>query len=220
MKFIVYLMDMLHDPDAGWIENARTQLGSLVVEKEPDEMTDKDILQALAQFTTVDLMGRQCGTISTTDRRRVYAEDLYQDGSWWEVGAVKGHQPMYGLEQVNREEVSCFAAKWKMDYSAIRKEIENLYEAGTICMEQSGTDTQYAPIRYALEFVIGEQPQLVRSMGGMATPAASDGIRFSEEELSDMVARYRSQESPEMKMAVSALEWVLGRKTRAQLYGQ
>lgn len=100
MKFTVYLMDMLRDPDSGWIENARTQLGSLEVEKELEEVTDKDLLNALSQFTARDVMGRQCGTISTTDRRRVYAEDLYQDGSWWEVGAVKGHQPMYGLELV------------------------------------------------------------------------------------------------------------------------
>lgn len=100
MKFIVYLLDMFRDSDSGWVENARTRIGTLVVEKELEDVTDKDILRALSQFTTKDLTGRQCGTISTTDRRRVYAEDLYQDGSWWEVGAVKEHQPMYGLELV------------------------------------------------------------------------------------------------------------------------
>ena len=34
----------------------------------------------------------------TTDRRTVYAEDYYGDGSWWEVGAVKNHVPVYGLK--------------------------------------------------------------------------------------------------------------------------
>lgn len=100
MKFIVYLLDMFRDSDSCWVENARTQIGTLVVEKGLEDVADKDILRALSQFTTKDLMGRQCGTISTTDRRRVYAEDLYQDGSWWEVGTVKGHQPIYGLELV------------------------------------------------------------------------------------------------------------------------
>lgn len=100
MKFIVYLLDMFCDSDSCWVENARTQIGSLVVEKKPEDITDKDILRALSQFTTTDLMGRTCYTILTTDRRRVYAEDLYQNGSWWEVGEVKGHMPMYGLELV------------------------------------------------------------------------------------------------------------------------
>ena len=33
--------------------------------------------------------------------RRVYAEDLYGDGHWWEVGAKKDHMPLYGLMRLD-----------------------------------------------------------------------------------------------------------------------
>lgn len=104
------------------------------------------------------------------------------------------------------------------NYEEIRKEIETLYESGVICMQKSGTDTQYAPIRHALEFIIGEQPRLLQSAVSDMANIPSNRIRFSEAELSDLVDLYRARESTEVKMAVSALEWALGRKTADELY--
>ena len=97
MKYMVYLMDMVRYPDE-WVENSRIPLGSLTIGKDLDAVTDKDIIKALFEYQFVDLMGRQKRTILTTDRRKVYAEDLYRNGKWWEVGAVRDHQPLYALE--------------------------------------------------------------------------------------------------------------------------
>lgn len=67
--FDVFYLDMWADGEGGWEENER-------------------------HF----LCGRQIRTLDTTDRRRVYAEDYYGSGEWWEVGSVKEWRPIYGLQ--------------------------------------------------------------------------------------------------------------------------
>lgn len=96
--FDVYLLDVYLDED-GWQENERHKLGSVEVNcangEEPDGV---DILAALKDFSYRDLCGRSISALVTTDRRKVYAEDYYGDGSWWEIGAVKNRVPVYGLK--------------------------------------------------------------------------------------------------------------------------
>ena len=86
-KFEVYLLDVFLD-ESGWQENERFYLGTL----------DVDILAAMKNFRYRDYTGRQISALVTTDRRTVYAEDYYGDGSWWEIGAVKNRVPVYGLK--------------------------------------------------------------------------------------------------------------------------
>lgn len=62
------------------------------------DLDDVDILSALKGFSYRDFTGRTICALATTDRRTVYAEDFYGDGSWWEVGSVKGRVPVYGLK--------------------------------------------------------------------------------------------------------------------------
>ena len=50
----------------------------------------------LARLGELELARRMA--LVTTDRRTVYAEDYYGDGSWWEVGAVRNRVPVYGLK--------------------------------------------------------------------------------------------------------------------------
>ena len=96
--FDVYLLDVYLDED-GWRENERHKLGSVEVDYTIGEAPDGvDILAALKNFSYRDLSGRSIGALVTTDRRKVYAEDCYGDGSWWEIGAVKNRVPVYGLK--------------------------------------------------------------------------------------------------------------------------
>lgn len=98
MVFDVYLLDMYLDED-GWTENERHLLGDLEIEPAIGKnIDDMDVLSALKDFRYRDYTGRQISALVTTDRRTVYAEDYYGDGSWWEIGAVKNHVPVYGLK--------------------------------------------------------------------------------------------------------------------------
>ena len=98
IAFDVYLLDVYLD-EGGWIENERHLLGNIEVESVIGKEIDAvDVLAALKKFRYRDYTGRQISALVTTDRRTVYAEDYYGDGSWWEVGAVKNHVPVYGLK--------------------------------------------------------------------------------------------------------------------------
>ena len=95
--FDVYLLDMYFG-ECGWEENNRHLLGKLEVNPAiGTEIDDVDVLNAMKRFTYTDVLGREIKAITSTDRRRVYAEDYYGSGEWWEVGTVKGHVPVYGL---------------------------------------------------------------------------------------------------------------------------
>lgn len=97
-NYKVYLLDLYMD-ECGWQENERHQLGQLTVEPScGSEVNAMDILKAMNGFAYSDLLGRQIRALDTIDRRRVYAEDPYGSGTWWEVGMVKGHMPVYGLQ--------------------------------------------------------------------------------------------------------------------------
>lgn len=97
-RFEVFSLDVYMDEAGCWTENSRTSLGELEVEPAVgSEIDSVDIIAALKRFGYSDLTGRQIKALVTTDRRVVYAEDYYGDGTWWEVGAVKGHVPVYGL---------------------------------------------------------------------------------------------------------------------------
>ena len=96
--FDVYFLDVFLDEE-GWEENERHLLGKLeITPAVGSEIDDVDILAAMKLFTYRDLTGRQINALVTTDRRTVYAEDYYGDGQWWEIGAVKGRVPVYGLK--------------------------------------------------------------------------------------------------------------------------
>ena len=96
--FEVYQMDMLPDEN-GWQENNRHYLGKTsLTANSIDDIDDKKILKSMAQFVVGTLFGAKSFAIGTTDRRKVYAEDLYGDGEWWEVGLVRRHEPVFGLK--------------------------------------------------------------------------------------------------------------------------
>lgn len=98
-EFDVYLLDVYMDDGGTWTENERHLLGKLKVEPAfGRDLDDVDILSALKGFSYRDFTGRTICALATTDRRTVYAEDFYGDGSWWEVGSVKGRVPVYGLK--------------------------------------------------------------------------------------------------------------------------
>ena len=102
-EFEAYQMDML--PEEGtWVENNRHYIGKLYVPAENiNDLDDKKILKAMSEFKVGTLFGADTYAVSTTDRRRVYAEDLYGDGTWWEVGRVHFHKPVYGLRLTGSE---------------------------------------------------------------------------------------------------------------------
>lgn len=105
LEYDVFLLDMWADEDGDWQENERHRLGELVVRPAVGAEVDaNDILNALRRFSYPDTMGRRLRALDTTDRRRVYAEDLHGSGEWWEVGTVKNHMPVYGLKL--KEEVA------------------------------------------------------------------------------------------------------------------
>ncbi len=97
--FEVFILDMYQE-DGCWVENERHYLGRLKVTPATGEVDESDILAAMKQFSYSDLTGCRFQALKTTDRRRVYAEDYYGDGSWWEVGTVKDRAPVYGLREV------------------------------------------------------------------------------------------------------------------------
>lgn len=96
--FEVYQMDMLPD-ESGWRENDRHYLGKIHLSADSiNDIDDKMILNTMSRFEVGRLYGKRTFAICTTDRRRVYAEDLYGDGEWWEVGLVRQHKPVFGLK--------------------------------------------------------------------------------------------------------------------------
>ena len=98
--FEVYALDVYQE-DGCWIENERHRLGKMeVLPALGQEIDTVEILSAMARFSYPDLCGR---------RLRVYAEDYYGDGTWWEVGTVKDRMPVYGLKLLDdygREEAA------------------------------------------------------------------------------------------------------------------
>ncbi len=107
--FEVYALDVYQE-DGCWIENERHRLGKMeVLPALGQEIDTVEILSAMARFSYPDLCGRRLRALNTTDRRRVYAEDYYGDGTWWEVGTVKDRMPVYGLKLLDdygREEAA------------------------------------------------------------------------------------------------------------------
>lgn len=99
LKYEVYLLSMYKNDEGLWTENDRYRLGDLEVDAPKGEPGPKDIVKALGGFKIRELTGREISVLSTTDMRRVYAEDYYGDGSWWDVGEVKGRVPTYGLKR-------------------------------------------------------------------------------------------------------------------------
>ena len=96
-SYDLYLLDMWADGDEGWYENQRFRLGILNVSHKLFNTDEDDILEEMLSFRYREITGRYCPLITTTDRRRLFIEDVYGDGSWWEVGDVAGHRPIYGL---------------------------------------------------------------------------------------------------------------------------
>lgn len=107
--FEVYYLDVYQE-DGCWIENERHRLGKMeVLPALGREIDTAEILSAMTRFSYSDLCGRRLWALYITDRRRVYAEDCYGDGTWWEVGMVKDRMPVYGLkllEDYDREEAA------------------------------------------------------------------------------------------------------------------
>lgn len=98
--FDVYYLDVYQE-DGSWVENERHRLGRLeVTPTHAGEIGEDDVLTAMAKFTYPDWDGRRLKALNTTDRRRVYVEDYYGSGEWWEVGTVKGRMPVYGLKLI------------------------------------------------------------------------------------------------------------------------
>lgn len=99
VRFEVFYLDVYMDDAGCWTENDRTPLGELVVNPAVGSNVDAvDVISAMNAFSYSDIIGRRIKALDTSDRRVVYAEDYYGDGTWWEVGTVKGHTPVYGLK--------------------------------------------------------------------------------------------------------------------------
>lgn len=98
-QYDVFAIDMFPDGVGGWVENERQKIGLLHIECNGD-VTPESIIAILRDFTYTDFLGAEHHVLTTTDRRRIYAEDYYGDGSWWEVGTRKGHKPFLGLSLV------------------------------------------------------------------------------------------------------------------------
>ena len=100
VDFDLYELDMLPDGYGGWEENQRFLIGEVSVQADENgHVEDKAVISKVAATRVRDLTGRAHNCLTTTDRRRVYVEDMYGDGSWLEVGAVKMHLPIYGLRR-------------------------------------------------------------------------------------------------------------------------
>ena len=97
--FRVYRLDMYLDENNSWVENQRFLLGKVRVPMNEDgSVDDASVLTAVKAFKCRDFNDCEVQILNTTDRRRVYVEDLYGDGMWLEIGSVKGRVPCYGLE--------------------------------------------------------------------------------------------------------------------------
>ena len=98
-QFEVYLLDGFLD-DGVWQENERYYLGNLEIQSAVgNDIDDADVLQAMWNFVYVDYAGRGIRALPSSDRRTVYAADLYGDGTFWEIGLKKGEAPLYGLKE-------------------------------------------------------------------------------------------------------------------------
>ena len=96
--YMVYQLDAWRDHDGGWYINDQFERGTLKIKLAKGEsVNDKKILEAMRDFTVWSITGTGFPALTTTDRRRVYAEDLYATGDWWEVGRKKEHCPLFGL---------------------------------------------------------------------------------------------------------------------------
>lgn len=98
-KFEVYTLDMFPDGDGGWVENERQKIGTIEIQSS-EQAFPEAILNALCNLTCSDIAGREHHVLNTTDRRRIYIEDFYGTGEWWEVGTKKGRKPFLGLQMV------------------------------------------------------------------------------------------------------------------------
>ena len=98
-QFEVYLLDGFLD-DGVWQENERYYLGNLEIQSAVgNDIDDADVLQAMRNFVYVDYTGKGIRALPSSDRKSIYAADLYGDGSWWEIGLKKGEIPLYGLKE-------------------------------------------------------------------------------------------------------------------------
>lgn len=98
-KFEVYSLDMLPDENDGWVENERQKIGTIKIQS-GEQSLPAAMLAALRNLTCRDIAGREHYILNTTDRRRIYVEDFYGTGEWWEVGTKKGRKPFLGLQLV------------------------------------------------------------------------------------------------------------------------
>lgn len=95
-------------------------------------------------------------------------------------------------------------------YEEISGMVEELYHSGVACMNVAGTDTKYAPIRHALEYLLGKQENITGIGPNEGKIEESECIRFSEEKMFEMLSTY--------KMVVGALEWTLGLRSDTELF--
>lgn len=103
VSFEVFWLDVYNE-DGQWVENERHRLGKLdVVLPHGKEVDENAILAAMAKFNYQELTCRKLQALNTTDRQKVYAEDYYGDGNWWEVGTVEEHMPVYGLRLIEED---------------------------------------------------------------------------------------------------------------------
>lgn len=99
-KFEVYTLDTFpDDEDGGWVETERQKIGTIEIQS-GEQALPVVILDALRNLTYRDVAGREHHILNTTDRRRIYVEDFYGTGEWWEVGTKKGRKPFLGLQMV------------------------------------------------------------------------------------------------------------------------
>lgn len=97
-------------------------------------------------------------------------------------------------------------------YGEVKNEVEELYHAGYDCLQLTGTDTQYAPVRHALEFLVGQAESLLRRpVPNITVKQGADGtIWYTEDEIRGMLNALQNDTAADAKMAAAALRWVLG----------
>lgn len=97
-------------------------------------------------------------------------------------------------------------------YGEVTNEVEKLYHAGYDCLQLAGTDTQYAPVRHALEFLVGQAESLLRRPVPNITvkQGVDETIRYTRDEIRRMLKALQDDTSTDAKMASAALRWVLG----------